>query len=120
VITNQIDHDVQMKVKSTLAARGLREGHDFFLMSSDNNSAYTVLQLTAVESISTEIVSGLYMAVKGHERSWGLLICAFDIEKDDCVPMVEISGGGLSYISGGSEINAVVREVFAKMSGLTG
>lgn len=115
---SQIDQDVGMKVRSTLAARGLREGYDFFLMSSDNNSCYTVLQLTAVESLSAEIVSSLYIAVKGHERIWGLLICAFDIEKDDCVPMVEISGGGLSYISGGSVVNAVVREVFTKMSGL--
>jgi hypothetical protein len=99
----------QARLTASLVGLGLKEGHDFFLRQAEAGTCYTLLDLTWKDSITKEL---LLHCSNAHGRDWGVLVGAYDAECDDLRPMVEVSGGGFSYISGGKEIQEVVKAAY--------
>jgi hypothetical protein len=114
----ELAQKVAERIRFELAQIGMHEFKDFLLQTADEGTAYTVVKFPFLESISNESLSRLYDAAERFEPQWGLLICAFDGDLDKLVPVLEISGGGLSYISGGKRIVDLVRSLYTQKTGI--
>jgi hypothetical protein len=97
--------DIQARVRASLGTAGLAEGKDFFLGEADNGTHYVILDLVWQDTLTESLLLACSAA---HGREWGVLVRAFDPDKDDFRPMVEVSGGGFSYLGGGDSVHATV------------
>jgi hypothetical protein len=102
-------YDIQARVRDALCAMGYVEQKDFFLSETDSGTQYVLLQLTWTDMISESLLLACSAA---HGKEWGVLIAAFDDEKDDIVLMVEACGGGFSYIAGGDAVLEAVEKAY--------
>ena len=47
-----------------------------------------------------------------HGSGWGVLVGAYDSELDDVQALVEVSGGGFTYIRGGDSVHEAVKMAY--------
>jgi len=100
---------IQARIRAALSGLSLTEGRDFFLREADSGTRYVLLDLTWKDLITESLLA---ICSAAHGKDWGVLIGAFDPEEDDLRVMVEVSGGGFSYIAGGETVQEVVRRAY--------
>ena len=100
---------IKATIRAVLCGQGFSDGRDFFLREAEFGTRYVILDLTWLSMITEDL---LLQCSEAHGKDWGVVIGAFDPEQNDLRSMVEVSGGGFSYIAGGEAVREVVSSAF--------
>jgi hypothetical protein len=104
--------EVAHSLNEELHALALRESHDYEILGETSLHHYSELVLSSRHHLTVNLLAACKRALS-RGSLWGVIISASPQKGQRVIPLVEISGGGFTYVQGGSYIRAIVLAAYS-------